>query len=161
MALRIGTLADSTLIAHRLAEFRMVACCSPGYRRRNGVPAEPADLHKHACLLYGEEARTGWEFVVDGAHKTFDVQGPLRANNGEVIRDGAMAGLGIAMLPEFIVREALAGGALVSILEAFVPPSLTLYAVYPHHRQSSVTIRAFVAFLGERFAKLFGKASKG
>jgi len=156
MALRIGTLADSTLIAHRLAVFRMVACCSPGYRRRRGAPAEPADLQRHACLLYGEEARAGWEFIVDGVPKTFNVRGPLRANNGEVIRDAAVAGLGIALLPEFIVHDALQRGALVSVLEPHVPPPLTLYAVYPHHRQSSVTIRAFVTFLSQRFTTIFG-----
>ena len=100
----------------------------------------------------------GIQFIVDGARKTFDARGPLRANNGEVIRDAAVAGLGIALQPEFIVHDALQRGALVSILEPYVPPPLTLYAVYPHHRQSSVTIRAFVTFLSERFATIFDPA---
>jgi DNA-binding transcriptional LysR family regulator len=152
MAVRIGTLADSTLIAHKLAELRMVACCSPGYRRRSGALQAPADLQRHACLMYGREARAGWEFVVDGVRKTFEVHGPLRANNGEVIRDAAVAGTGIALLPEFIVSDALRRGTLVCVLDRYVPPPLAVHAVYPQHRQSSVTIRAFTAFLSGKLA---------
>jgi DNA-binding transcriptional LysR family regulator len=156
MAVRIGTLADSTLVAQKLAEVRLVACCSPGYKRRRRAPATPADLERHACLLYGEEGRSGWEFVVDGASRMFEVRGPLRANNGEVIRDAAIAGLGIARLPEFIVADALASGKLVEVLEDFSSTSFAVYAVYPQHRQSSVTIRAFTQFLRERLATRLG-----
>ncbi|CAB3761511.1 LysR family transcriptional regulator [Paraburkholderia humisilvae] len=156
MALRIGTLADSTLIAQKLAEFRMNVCCSAVYRNTRRPPATPAELARHPCLLYGEEARTGWSFVIDGAVRTFEVHGPLRANNGEVIRDAAIAGAGVAWLPEFIIAGALASGQLVTLLESFVSPPITLYAVYPQHRQSSVTIRAFTQFLRERFAKTLG-----
>jgi len=156
MALRIGTLADSTLIALKLAEIRMVACCSPAYAAARRLPATPADVKRHPCLLYGEEARTGWEFVIDGVTRTFEVQGPLRANNGEVIRDGAIAGLGLALLPEFIVSSALANGKLIELFETFVSPPLTLYAVYPQHREGSTTIRAFTHFLRQRFAQEIG-----
>jgi DNA-binding transcriptional LysR family regulator len=156
MALRIGTLADSTLIAQKLAEFRMIACCSPVYRDTRRLPMAPADLARHPCLLYGEEARTGWRFEIDGAVRHIEVHGPLRANNGEVIRDAAIAGTGVALLPEFIIEGALKNGQLVPLLEAFASPPLTLYAVYPQHRQSSVTIRAFTQFLRERFAKAPG-----
>ncbi|CAB3769313.1 LysR family transcriptional regulator [Paraburkholderia solisilvae] len=152
MALRIGTLADSTLIAQKLAEFRMIACCSPVYRSTRRLPMTPAELAGHPCLLYGEEARTGWAFDIDGAVRQIEVHGPLRANNGEVIRDAAIAGIGVALLPEFIVAGALASGQLVALLESFAAPPITLHAVYPQHRQSSVTIRAFTQFLREQFA---------
>ncbi|PLZ04161.1 LysR family transcriptional regulator [Burkholderia sp. WAC0059] len=152
MALRIGRLADSTLIAHKLADVRMVACCSPGYRRRRRAPAVPAELAQHACLVYGQEGRANWEFIVDGAHVPFDVHGPLRANNGEVIRDAAVAGLGIALLPDFIVGPALAAGQLVEVLADHLPPPTALHAVYPQHREGAVTIRAFTQFLRTRLA---------
>jgi DNA-binding transcriptional LysR family regulator len=157
MALRIGTLADSTLIAQKLAEIRMVACCSPVYRKARRPPATPDDLARHACLLYGQEGRSGWEYIVDGVSRTIEVRGPLRVNNGEVIRDAAVAGLGIARLPEFIVADALASGKLVEVLGDFVSPPLTLYAVYPQHRQASVTIRAFTQFLRDRFAQAISR----
>ncbi|NMM03407.1 LysR family transcriptional regulator [Paraburkholderia sp. RP-4-7] len=147
MAIRIGTLPDSTLIAQNLVDVRMVACCSPGYVRRRGAPLHPADLARHSCLLYGHGGAVSWDFVVDGVSKGFEVHGPLRANNGELIRDAAVAGLGIVRLPDFIVADALNGGQLVTVLEEFLPTAATVYAVYPQHRQSSVTIRFFVEFL--------------
>jgi len=152
MALRIGRLADSTLIAQRLADVRMIACCSPDYRRRRREPASPAELEHHACLPYGHEGRAAWTFVVDGATTAYDVHGPLRANNGEVIRDAAIAGLGIALLPDFIVGGALASGRLVEVLANWRPPPSALHVVYPQHREGSVTIRAFARFLRTRLA---------
>ncbi|CAE6863622.1 LysR family transcriptional regulator [Paraburkholderia domus] len=153
MAIRIGALPDSTLIAQKLVDVRMVACCSPGYVRRRGAPVVPADLARHSCLLYGHGGAVSWDFVVDGVSKGVEVHGPLRANNGELIRDAAVAGLGIVRLPDFIVADALAGGQLVTVLDGFLPAATTVYAVYPQHRQSSVTIRVFVGFLREQLGK--------
>ncbi|CAH2785784.1 MAG: Transcriptional regulator, LysR family [uncultured Paraburkholderia sp.] len=142
MAIRIGALPDSTLIAQKLVDVKMVACCSPGYLRRRGTPKTPVDLERHACLLYGHGGAVNWEFFLDGAVKTVEVHGPLRANNGELIRDAAMTSLGIARLPDFIVASALKSGQLVNVLEAFLSTPLSVYAVYPQHWQSSLTIRA-------------------
>jgi DNA-binding transcriptional LysR family regulator len=121
--------------------------------RRRGAPKVPADLERHACLLYGHGGAVNWEFVVDGVTKGVEVRGPLRANNGELVRDAAVAGLGIVRLPDFIVADALSSGQLVPVLEAFLPSATSVYAVYPQHRQSSLTIRAFVEFLREQLRK--------
>ncbi|MFP6561437.1 LysR family transcriptional regulator [Paraburkholderia sp. B3] len=161
MALRIGQLQDSTLVAQKLIDVRMIACCSPGYRRRRREPATPADLAHHACLPYGQEGRAAWSFVVDGARTPFEVQGPLRANNGEVIRDAAIAGLGIAYLPDFIVAGSVDAGLLVEVLAPFMPPPGALHAVYPQHREGSVTIRAFTQFLRTRLAARAATARGG
>jgi DNA-binding transcriptional LysR family regulator len=155
MAIRIGVLPDSTLVAQKLVDVRMVACCSPGYARRRGTPAVPAELARHACLLYGHGGAISWDFVVDGAVQGVEVHGPLRANNGDLIRDAAVAGLGIVRLPDFIVADALRSGQLVPVLEDFLPGATSVYAVYPQHRQSSVTIRAFVEFLRAQLRKEF------
>ncbi|SDR31666.1 transcriptional regulator, LysR family [Paraburkholderia fungorum] len=155
MAIRIGVLPDSTLVAQKLVDVRMVACCSPGYARRRGKPAVPADLARHACLLYGHGGAVSWDFVVDGTVKGVEVHGPLRANNGDLIRDAAVAGLGIVRLPDFIVADALRSGQLMPVLEDFLPGATSVYAVYPQHRQSSVTIRAFVEFLRAQLRKQF------
>ncbi|MGU7772686.1 LysR substrate-binding domain-containing protein [Burkholderia sp. MR1-5-21] len=152
-ALRIGPLEDSTLVARPLGEWRMVACCSPAYLRAHGAPASPADLVGHTCLLYGHERRVGWEFRIGGASRTFDVQGPLVANNGEVVRDAAIAGLGIARLPHFIVGDALGSGALVPVLDAYEPAPLKLNAVFPQHREGFVTLRTFIGFVAERLGQ--------
>lgn len=161
MALRIGRLQDSTLVAQKLVDVRMIACCSPGYRRRHREPAAPAELAQHACLPYGQEGRASWEFIVDGARTPFDVHGPLRANNGEVIRDAAIAGLGIAYLPDFIVAGSVDAGLLVEVLASFMPPPGALHAVYPQHREGSVTIRAFTQFLRTRLTARMAAARGG
>ena len=147
MAIRIGTLADSTLIARRLGEIKRVICASPAYLARTSTPQTPDDLRHHACLRYGREGQAGWELRLEDKNKLFEVRGPVISNNGEVLCDAAVAGMGLLLLPEFIVAPALARGELVTVLEAFWPSPLGLYAVYPQHRQRSEINRAFLAFL--------------
>lgn len=161
MALRIGRLQDSTLVAQKLIDVRMIACCSPGYRRRRHAPATPADLAQHACLPYGQAGRASWEFIVDGVRTSLDVEGPLRSNNGEVLRDSAIAGLGIVYLPDFIVAGSVDAGLLVEVLAPYMPPPNALHAVYPRHRETSVTIRAFTQFLRERLTARAATARGG
>lgn len=150
LALRIGPLADSTLIATGLGDLRTTACCSPAYATEHGVPSSPGELVHHTCLLYGKEGTKGWEFAVDGSRQMFEVKGMLIANNGELVRDAAIADSGIALLPYFIVGPAIEEGALIPVLESFIPPPLRLSAVYPQHRQGSLVMRTFLSFLQER-----------
>lgn len=137
MAIRIGTLADSTLIARPLGELKRVICCSPDYLKRAGTPQHPDELLQHACLRYGREGQNGWELQVNGKAKWLAVQGPMVSNNGEVLRDAALAGLGLVLLPAFIVESALQRGELVTVLDGCQPPPLSLNAVYPQHRLRS------------------------
>lgn len=150
MAIRIGTLSDSTLIARQLGELKRVICCSPAYLKRAGEPKVPEDLLQHACLRYGREGQNGWELKVDGKKKVLAVQGPMMSNNGEVLCDAAISGLGLVLLPEFIVGPALQRGELVSVLDACHLDSLCLNAVYPQHRQRSEVNRVLLAFLQQR-----------
>ena len=152
MAIRIGTLADSTLIARPLGELKRVICCSPGYLKRAGTPQHPDELLQHACLRYGREGQNGWELQVNGKPKWLAVQGPMVSNNGEVLRDAALAGLGLVLLPAFIVETALQRGELVTVLDDYLPSPLSLNAVYPQHRQRSEVNRQLLAFLQARLA---------
>ena len=156
MAIRIGALADSTLIARRLGEQRRLICASPAYLARAGTPATPDDLAQHACLRYGREALSGWELQQAGKSKSVTVQGPMLSNNGEVLRDAAIAGLGLVLLPGFIVEPALKRGELVSVLGAYQPAPLCLNAVYPQHRQRSEVNRVLLNFLQEQLGKKAG-----
>lgn len=149
MAIRIGALRDSSLVARALAPVRMLACASPGYLAARGTPASPAELAHHDCLPYGHSRGVEWQFQQDGKPLGIAIAGRLRANNGELARDAAIAGLGIALLPEFMLSEALEEGRLLPLLEAYAPPPSAVHAVYPRHRQSSVAIRACVDFLKE------------
>lgn len=152
MAIRIGTLPDSSLIAKRLGVFRRVICGSPSYIQGAGAPREPEDLLDHACLRYGRESHTGWELFNGEQRKVMAVQGPMVSNNGEMLRDAAVAGLGLILLPEFIVAPALARGDLMTVLDEWQPSSLNLNALYPQHRQRSEVNRVFMAFLQEKLA---------
>lgn len=115
MAIRIGTLGDSTLIALPLGELKRVICCSPDSRQPAGTPQQPEALLQHTCLRYGREGQNGWELQVNGKAKWLAVQGPMMSNNGEVLRDAALAGLGRVLLPAFIVESALQRGELVTV----------------------------------------------
>jgi DNA-binding transcriptional LysR family regulator len=153
LALRIGNLADSALIARKLAPCLRVACASPGYLARRGVPADPAALAGHDTLLYSNIANADQWRLTDreGFEHAVRVKSRLRVNNGDVLREAAAAGLGITLLPTFIVAEAIAEGRLKAILCDYRPLPTAVHAVYPHNRHLSTKVRAFVDFLAERF----------
>ncbi|MEE8271095.1 MAG: LysR family transcriptional regulator, partial [Alphaproteobacteria bacterium] len=114
VAVRIGHLADSSLVARRLAPSRLVLCAAPSYVERRGAPATPDDLVNHDCMVYSIVA-TGeqWTFVGrDGAHHTVRVAARLRVNNGDEMRDIAAAGLGLTILPTFIAADHITNGRL-------------------------------------------------
>jgi len=150
LAIRIGELADSSLIARRLVPAEMVTCCSPAYLKKRKRPRTPADLAAHDCLVYGHGRQVEWRF--GGGARDLAVSGRYRANNGELLRDAAIQGLGIAQLPTFIVGDALRDGRLVTVLDAYRPRMSAVHAVYPQHRQSSLLLHAFVDFLQRALA---------
>ena len=151
VAVRIGHLEDSSLVARRLAPIRRVVCASPAYLAARGTPASPDELKMHACLCYSNVPRE-WRFVAaDGRPWPVEVKGPLSANNGDALRIAALKGVGMINQPTFIVGGDLQTGELVSVLADFVPQDLSLHAVYPHSRHLSPKVRAFVDFLAARF----------
>lgn len=153
VAVRIARLADSSMIARRVAPCRRLAVASPDYVARRGLPLHPADLGRHDCLLYTLGNSTSeWQFShADGSHAAVAVTGRLRANNGDALREAALAGLGIVMTPTFIVGDDLAAGRLVRVLPEWEASDIAIHAVYPPGRHLSVKVRAFVDFLAETF----------
>ena len=156
LAVRIGVLDDSSLIARRLASSRRIVCCSPDYARRVGVPANLDELTQHACIGYTlRTARDLWQFEspgAKGAPRAVAMRGRITANNGEVMRDAAIAGLGLALLPLFIVADALRAGTLIDALPSEHPVADTIYAVYPKTRHVPRKVRALVDHLVAAFA---------
>lgn len=152
VALRIGALADSSLVGRRIVPIRRVLCAAPTYLERQGAPAHPRDLARHDCLHYGYLASgTIWRLTgPDGAHG-IPVSARLCANNGEVLRDAARDGLGIALLPTFICGAALQAGELVTVLAEYRPPEAHLHALHPPQRHVSARVRLFIDYLAETF----------
>ncbi|MBI2239841.1 MAG: LysR family transcriptional regulator [Magnetospirillum gryphiswaldense] len=151
VAVRIGRLSDSSLIARHVAPIRRAVCASPAYLARCGTPAVPTDLAAHACLSHIGMGPAEWRFAIGGKLETVRVQSRLSAGNGEALRILALAGLGLVYLPTFFVGDDLRSGALVSVLEDYVPQDSALYGVYPHSRHLSAKVRAFLDFLGASF----------
>lgn len=152
VAIRISQSADTSLIARRLGGVRSVMTATPGYLERHGTPKAPQDLADHQCLSYIYLA-SGLEWPVfgpDGA-SSVKVSGPLKANNGEVLVQAARQGLGIASLPHFLVREEIAAGRLVTVLDGYRLPDLSVFAVSPPNRFPARKVQAFISYLAERF----------
>jgi DNA-binding transcriptional LysR family regulator len=158
VTLRIARrLADSSLIARRIAPARVVVCGAPGYLARRGVPQTPEQLASHACLVYAYRER--WQFGGPGGERSIDVAGPLVANNGDALREAACAGGGLVQLPRFLVAAELASGALRVVLECFEDPSASIWVLYSPTPHLSGKVRAFVDFLAERLGPQGRRAS--
>ncbi|GAA5232549.1 LysR family transcriptional regulator [Verticiella sediminum] len=152
MALRGGILADSSLVARRLALVCMEVVAAPSYLAQRPAPGHPDELGQHECLLYGQGGPVEWLFKIDGKPARVAVKGRLHTNNGEIVRDAALAGMGIACLPDFIIAQAVADGRLIHLLEPFQPPIAGVHAVYPKHRQPSRAVQAFTDFLRQELS---------
>jgi len=151
VAVQIGELADSSLVARRIAEVRLLVCASPDYLKRHGTPVQLADLVHQNCLRYSQGQRKGlWLFRDRDEDLTLRVQGDFEATTGDAVRMAALAGLGLVQLPSYMVRDDLAAGRLAAVLEAYAPLPVPLYAVYAH-RDLSATVRAFVELLAAHF----------
>ena len=148
LAVRIGNLADSSLIARKIAPVRKVAVASPAYLEKQGRPAHPRELKDHVILLYAGEQ---WRFRVEGRWEYVRGEPMLRADNGEMLRAAAAAGLGICVLPSFIAAPSFATGELEPLLRDFPLEEAGLYAVMPPSRAATARVRALVDFLVERF----------
>ncbi|MEY9885097.1 LysR family transcriptional regulator [Bradyrhizobium sp. USDA 329] len=154
VTLRIADLESSSLIARKITPVPRVVCASPDYLKKHGTPLHPRDLREHVSLTYGF-LLTGNQWKLTGADGEHWIQPAwsLCVNNAEVLRDVAIKGRGVALIPEFIVRDALSSRRLNAILKEFWAPPLTLYAIYPPTRHLSVKVRLFIDFLVERFGR--------
>lgn len=154
LAIRIGALEDSSLVARKLATNRRVLCASPDYLHRHGAPRTPEDLADHECLLlFGSHGRQDvWQMSGgDGRQVTVRVHGRFESNFGEVLRDAAVAGLGIALHSTWHVCQDLGEGRLQMVLPDYAIAETGIYAVMPQRRLVPPRVRAFVDFLAERF----------
>lgn len=154
LALRIGELEDSSLIGRRLAANRRVMGAAPAYLERYGTPHRAADLEDHNCLVYTYRAqRHDWHLTDDeGRDCVVTIGGNMETNNPMMLRAAALSGLGIVLLPLWIIGPDIKAGRLVQLLPDYHWPDSAIHAVYPPGRHLSAKVRSFVDFLVERFA---------
>ncbi len=155
LAVRIGRLKDSSLIAKKLAECKRVLCCSPTYARHAGLPSILDELKGHACIGYANvPIGERWLFEAErpgGKQRSILVRPRLTVDNGEAIRDAAIAGMGLTVLPTFLVADALRGGKLLPVLQHMPVVSDGIFVVYPPDRHLSTKVRALIEHLTAAF----------
>jgi DNA-binding transcriptional LysR family regulator len=152
LAIRIGQLPDSSLKARKLTTVRGSILASPAYLARRGRPEHPRDLNGHDLLYYANLAHSEqFRFKLDGRMEQATGTMRMRADNGEMLKAAAIAGLGIVALPNFIASPAIRSGELEVILADFPMAEVGLHAVMPPGRASTARVRALVDFLAERF----------
>lgn len=153
VAVRIGHLTDSSLVARRLAAVRMITCASPEYLAAAGVPRTLAEMGGHEAIL-DTNARdaTLWRFGRRGEVQEVRVHGRLKFNGAEACVEAAVKGFGVVRTPAFAAAEALRTGRLVPVLCDFEPEEIHVHVVYPHARHLAAKVRAFVDFLAKRYS---------
>ena len=158
LALRVGQLEDSSLIARKIGETRRVVCASPAYLRSAGEPKHPSDLAGHACVTFRTHAGANlWRFRRGRERTEVRATGAFFADDGETLTAASCAGLGVVCLPEWLVGADLSAGRLVEVLSGFTPePAVTpLHAIYAPGPYVPPKVRAFVDFLAGRFSQAY------
>ena len=151
LAIFIGSMADSSMIARKLAPCRFVLCAAPDYLANHGRPSRLDGLAGHVCLRYSRQStHDSWRLTGPDGERTVRVAGPFRSNNGDALRIATISGLGIMYAPTFLIAEDVRAGRLEIVLDQYTWES-GVFAIYPETRLLSAKARAFVEFLAGRF----------
>lgn len=156
VSIRIGTLTDSSLIARKLGTAHRVLVASPDYLKRHGTPKCPKDLKDHECLkLSIPTSLNKWEFVTDSGPSTVEVKGRFEADNAIALHEAALAGIGLFRAASFVVGDDIKAGRLIPVLQEFeISGDPGIFAVWPHNRNLSAKVRAFVDTLVAAFSPI-------
>lgn len=153
-AIRIGHLEDSAMLARALRPYSMVICASPAYLKQYGTPNSPADLAQHECLDFLHWRRLlRWRLKSDDAAPAMPAS-RFRSNNGQALKQAAIAGFGIMMQAEIVLADDIQRGHLVPILQDFLPEPKPMHLIYPRDRQPTPKLSTFIEFMVERFGVL-------
>ena len=153
LSIRITSRLAPGDVVRKLGSCRLVTVASPGYLALHGRPLRPADLAGHECLAYtGDPAPGSWTYGHGERAESVYVRSRVSANNGDVLAEAAVHGLGITLQPDFIVEPYLADGRLEQVLESFVSPELGVYALLPGTRHMPYRVRVLIDFLAERLS---------
>jgi DNA-binding transcriptional LysR family regulator len=159
-AIRLGVIETSGLIARPLQDYALNICAAPEYLQRRGIPTEPQQLREHDCLAFSYPAGDDWQSVakewrLTGPHGevVVPVSGPMAINSSPALRQAALAGMGIVMLPDVVVGQDLADGKLIALLKDYPPPSRPMHLVYTQDRYRLPKLRRFVDFVMARWGR--------
>ncbi len=153
LAIRLTEEPSPSVVARKLAPLRWVSCAAPAYLQQHGVPQTPQDLLRHECLVYyGPGVQAGWRYRIDGKLTTLPVTGHYRVNTSEVMVQMALAGMGIALAPTYVLAPYLKSGGLVEVLpDSIAYPDKSLWVTWLPNRYMQPKVRAFIDHLFEYF----------
>jgi DNA-binding transcriptional LysR family regulator len=157
VALRLGALSDSSMIAIRVGAIRRMICASPAYLAARGTPRTPDDLARHDCITTGLVSPYVWTFVRDKTNVAIPVHARLVVGTAEAACDAACAGIGITSVFSYHIQAALERGALTSLLDEFQPATLPVNLVYTASRFLPIKMRAFLDFAAPRLRQVFAQ----
>lgn len=153
-AIRVGRLSDSRLVARPLRPYRSLLCAAPSYLRRRGTPRSPADLESHACLGFSYSRRPDrWQMAQGQDERIVHYLPRLQVNNGEALRQAALAGAGILMQPEVLLADDVKKGSLIRLLPSWSLPEQPMHLVYARDWHMTPKLQRFIEFTLERFAR--------
>lgn len=147
LAIRIGNLADSTLIAKKLSKRTNYVCAAPSYIEKFGMPHSLSELEQHSCLMGTNDY---WRFIDNGKERNIRLSGRLRYNSGIALADAALKGLGIVQLPNYYLQPHIDSGQLITLLDNYKIPNETIWAIYPQNRHLSLKIRLLIDYLASQ-----------
>lgn len=154
VAIRVGPLSDSTMMARRIGSMGYLTVATPDYLARHGIPRTVDDLKQHQCIAFvARDAPRPWEFKENGESVEFLPQGPVRSNDAEYLRSAVLAGLGIGHNASWLYGRDVEAGRLVTLLGEYMPEPFPIHAVWPGSRRLSGKTRAFIDFLVALFAE--------
>ncbi|WP_413112461.1 LysR substrate-binding domain-containing protein [Thaumasiovibrio sp. DFM-14] len=149
LAIRLGKLEDSGLMARRLSERQLYVCASPGYIAQHGEPYSLSELTQHQCLIGSQDH---WRFKEQGRSRSVRVQGKMRCNSGPALLDAAIRGIGLVQLPGYYVNPHLNAGTLIEVMPQYRDDKEGIWALYPANRHLSPKVRMLIDFLIEQFS---------
>lgn len=159
VALRIGHLADSSLIAARLGALRLVTCAAPAYLKANGIPRAPSDLIRHICVASANlSAPDRWSYWIDGQEQQAAIRARLTVTTAEAAIDAAVSGLGITRVLSYQAAAAIKAGKLKPLLRAFELPEIPVSLIHPEARLTPPKVRAFLDFAAPRLRRRLAEA---
>ena len=147
LAIRLGRLTSSSMMAKRLTSRTIYVCASPAYLQKFGIPHSLSELRQHNCLIGNYDH---WRFQESGKEKSIRVSGTLNCNSGYGLRDAVIKGIGLAQLPDYYIDKDLESGDIVPILTNYQEPDEGIWALYPHNRHLSPKVRMLVDYLAEQ-----------
>lgn len=152
LGVRVGKLPDSNLISRPLTTRYMRVCASPAYLKKHGTPKKPEDLYEHNCLLYlNSPTGNEWHFEGPKGKARIKINSNFASNNSQSLETAAVEGIGIVLLPGYMMTKHIQKGKLVNLLEGYCPQNIGINAVYPATRHLASKVRLFIDFLVQRF----------